>query len=87
MGSDTIKLIFTYLIALVVIVVGLGMLFISRNDPAETAQSLQLLLAGFIGSAITFVFSQESAKQATRAAQSSAAPQPDSTTTTTTTRP
>ncbi len=67
MQSDTIKLLFTYLIALVVIIGGGLMLYFTPDD------NLQLVVAGFIGSAITFVFSQESAKQATRAAQSSSA--------------
>jgi hypothetical protein len=67
MQSDTLKLLFTYLIALIVIVGGGAMLYYTPDD------NLQLVVAGFIGSAITFVFSQESAKQATRAAQSSTA--------------
>jgi hypothetical protein len=72
--TDTIKLIFTYTIAAIVIVGGGLMLFLARNDPADSgAQALQLVIAGFIGSAITFVFGQESATRATRAAQSSAA--------------
>jgi hypothetical protein len=69
MTADTIKLLFTYLIALVVIVGGGAMLFLTKDEPASPTA---LVISGFIGSAITFVFGQESATRATRAAQSSA---------------
>jgi len=69
---DTIKLLFTYIIATIVIVGGGLMLYATRLDPPESnSQNLSLLLSGFIGAAITFVFNRESATQATRAAQSS----------------
>jgi hypothetical protein len=68
------KLIFSYAVVLLVVAGGGLMLYLT------TDQNLQLVLAGFIGSALTFTFSQETAKQATRAAQSSSA----SNTTTTT---
>lgn len=67
MQADTIKLVFTYAIAVVVIVGGGAMLYFT-TDP-----DLRLVVAGFMGAAITFVFNRESATQATRAAQSSAA--------------
>jgi hypothetical protein len=70
MKADDVKLWFTYALATVVIVGGGAMLFVSRN---EANTDFALLVAGFIGSAITFVFNRESATQATRAAQSSAA--------------
>lgn len=74
MNADTIKLIYVYTIALVVIVGGGTMLYLIRLDPPESnSANISLLLAGFIGAAITFVFNRESATQATRAAQSSAA--------------
>ena len=73
MQADTIKLGFTYAIAFVVIVGGGLMLYVTRLDPPESSANLQLVLAGFIGAAITFVFNAESATRATRAAQSSAA--------------
>lgn len=66
MNADTIKLLFTYAIALVVIVGGGLMLYFADDT------DLRLVVAGFIGAAITFVFNRESATQATRAAQSSA---------------
>ena len=73
MNADTIKLIFVYTIAAIVIVGGGAMLYATRLDPPESAsQDYGLLIAGFIGAAITFVFNRESATQATRAAQSSA---------------
>ncbi len=78
MQSDTLKLLFTYTIAMTVIVGGGAMLYFTNDS------QLQLVISGFIGSAITFVFSQETAKQATRAAQATANPPADSTTTTTT---
>ncbi len=85
MGSDTIKLLFTYTIALV-IVVGGGVFLYATLGQAD-AESTRLAIVGFMGGATAFVFAQESSKQATRAAQSSTAPQSDSTTTTTTTHP
>jgi class 3 adenylate cyclase len=71
MQTDTIKLVFTYAIAAFIVVGGLVFLFVTRTDTG--ADSTRLLVGGFMGSAITFVFGQESAKAATRAAQSSAA--------------
>jgi hypothetical protein len=66
MNADTIKLWFTYITAQVVIVGGGAMLYFTQDN------DLRLVVAGFIGAAITFVFNRESATQATRAAQSSA---------------
>jgi len=71
MQTDTVKLVFTYLIALIVVVGGGAFLYLTLGQP--DAESTRLVVAGFMGSAITFVFGQESAKAATRAAQSSAA--------------
>ncbi len=71
--SDNIKLLFTYVTALLIIVGGGLMLYAIRlDDPANTnSANLSLLLAGFIGAAITFTFGRETATQATRASQSS----------------
>ncbi len=70
--SDNIKLVFTYLTALIVIVGGGLMLYGIRLDPPDSNSSnISLLLAGFIGAAITFTFGRETATQATRASQSS----------------
>jgi hypothetical protein len=73
MQSDTIKLVFTYTLALIVVVGGGAILFYTRLDPTDS-QSAQygLLIAGFIGSALTWAFTKEAATQATRAAESTA---------------
>ncbi len=73
MVSDNIKLMFTFLIAFIVIVGGGLMLYAIRLDDPDNTNSanLSLLLAGFIGAAITFVFGRETSTQATRASQSS----------------
>lgn len=63
MQTDQIKLLFTYVLASVVIVGGGVMLFVSR---LEAASDFQLVVAGFIGAAITFVFGAESATRAVR---------------------
>jgi hypothetical protein len=73
MQADTIKLLFTYVIAFVIIAGGGLMLYATRLDPPETTAQLQLVIAGFMGAAITFVFSAESSTRATRAAASTSA--------------
>ena len=83
MQTDTIKLLFTYTIALVIVVGGGAFLYATLGQ--ADAESTRLAIVGFMGGATAFVFAQESSKQATRAAQSSATPPPDSTTTTSTT--
>jgi hypothetical protein len=70
MEADTIKLWFSYSLAAVIIIGGGIMLFVSRN---EANSDFSLLIAGFIGGAISFVFNRESATQATRAAERKAA--------------
>lgn len=71
---DTIKAVFTYLIALVTIVGGGLFLYATR---LETADSLQILVGGFMGSALTFVFSSEvQTRTARQAAASTAAATP-----------
>ena len=71
--TDSIKLVFTYSIAAIIIVGGGLMLYFSRLDPAEQVSNLQLVIAGFMGASITWVFSSESSTRATRASQSSTA--------------
>lgn len=67
-GIDTVKVIYTYSIASMVIVGGLLFLYLSRNDPtASNTAALIPLISGFIGAAIQFVFNRET--QATTAAQ------------------
>ena len=53
---DTIRAVATYLIAFTVVVGGGLILFETRHDPAS---DLAVIVAGFIGSALTFVFSSE----------------------------
>jgi hypothetical protein len=83
MTGDTLKLLFTYIIATLVVVGGGAMLFFTRLDPSEAdVQGLRLLISGFMGGALSYVFTRETATQATRAAQSSfASAQPTVTTT------
>jgi hypothetical protein len=75
--ADTVKLVATYGLAFIVVIGGGAMLFVTRLDPPDS-QSAQygLLIAGFIGSALTWAFNREAATQATRAAQSSARGEP-----------
>jgi len=54
---DTIRALFTYVIALIVVVGGGSVIFVSRNDPSAT--DTVAIIAGFVGSALTFVFSSE----------------------------
>ena len=70
MKADDIKLWFSYGLAAVIIIGGGAMLYASR---LEANSDFSLLIAGFIGAAVSFVFNRESATQATRAAQASAA--------------
>jgi hypothetical protein len=70
--AENLKLVFTYVIALIIIVGGGIMLYNIRLDPPESGSAtLSLAIAGFIGGAITYVFNREAATQATRAAQAS----------------
>lgn len=58
MGTvDTIKALFTYGIAVIVVVGGGAGIYVSRNDPGAT--DTVAILAGFVGSALTFVFNSE----------------------------
>jgi len=66
MQADTVKLWWTYLIATVVVAGGGVMLYLTRLDPQP---GLSLVVAGFIGSALTFVFGAESATRASRASE------------------
>ena len=63
MQSDMVKLWFSYLIALIVIVGGGAMLYFTEDN------DLRLVVAGFIGAAISFVFNKESATGAVRSFQ------------------
>jgi class 3 adenylate cyclase len=69
--TDTIRALFTYLIALVVVVGGGAVLFFSRAE--STSSDLRVVVAGFIGSALTFVFGQEVQTRTARQAASQTA--------------
>ena len=70
MQTDTIKLIATYALAFIVVVGGGAILFVTRLDPPDSLSAQYgLLISGFIGGALTWAFTKESATQATRAAQ------------------
>jgi hypothetical protein len=73
---DTIRALFTYLIALIVIAGGgLALVVLGGAANANTTTDTRVVIAGFVGSALTFVFGSEvqtrTARQA--AAQTSAA--------------
>lgn len=74
MQADNAKLIFTYVIAIIVVAGGGAMLYLIRLDPADSGSGqLALALTGFMGLALGFVFNREAATSATRAAQNSTA--------------
>lgn len=66
--TDSIRMTFTYMIALVIVVGGGAFLFMTRSEP--DSQGTSLVIAGFIGAAITFVFGQETSTRASRASTS-----------------
>lgn len=61
---DTIKALFTYGIATVVVIGGGVMIFATRNEAAS--QDLRVIMAGFIGASLTFVFQQETQTRTAR---------------------
>lgn len=61
---DTIRAIFTYLIALVIVIGGGLILWSTYSDPS--ADNLALIVGGFIGSAVTWVFTSETATRSAR---------------------
>lgn len=69
-GIDMVRAVFTYSLALIVVVGGGGILVLTRAD--ETGD-LRVMLAGFIGSALTFAFGQEVQTRTARQAASSTA--------------
>lgn len=66
---DTIRAVATYLIAFTVVVGGGAIIFVSRGDPA--AKDIIAIVAGFIGSALTFVFGSEIQTRTARQAAAS----------------
>jgi hypothetical protein len=85
MGLDTLKVTYTYAIATIIVIGGLAILYFSRLDPPESnSQNLGLVVAGFIGIALQFVFQRETqtstARQVERATAAGVASQPTVTT-------
>lgn len=72
---DTIRALFTYATALIVVIGGGAAIYVSRGDPA--AADTVAIMAGFVGAALSFLFNQE---VATRTARQSAAVQAATTT-------
>jgi hypothetical protein len=71
---DTIKALFTYVIASFIVVGGFLVLYTTRLDPPESnSQNVALVVSGFIGSAITFVFGSEVQTRTARQAAASTA--------------
>lgn len=81
--SDNIKLVFTYSIAAILILGGLFILYQTRLDPPDQVADLKLIVSGFVGSAVTFVFYREAqtstARQVERNYATSASQQPTTT--------
>jgi hypothetical protein len=67
MNADTIKAAFTYLIAFTVVVGGFAVIYFTKSE--SSAAEIRLLIGGFIGSALTFVFVQENSTRASRSAE------------------
>jgi zinc transporter ZupT len=67
MNADTIKALFTYLTAFVLVIGGIGVLYLTSRD--ANATNLQVIIAGFVGSALTFLFVQENSTRASRSAE------------------
>jgi hypothetical protein len=66
---DTIKALFTYFTALTIVVGGGLILYLTRGE--ANAQNLQLIVSGFMGAALQFLFNRETQTQTAR--QSAAA--------------
>lgn len=64
MSVETIRVIYSHTIALVLIVGGLAFLYFAMDRPSATSTGLLVVVGGFIGAAITFVFGQAQASQA-----------------------
>jgi hypothetical protein len=61
-NTDAIKTFFTYLTALLLIMGSLTIIYLTRTDLA--AAEIRLLLAGFVGIALQFLFAARVADQA-----------------------
>lgn len=61
---DTIRALYTYTTALVVVIGGGIMIYMSRSDTGS--EDLRVIVAGFMGAAITFLFQQETQTRTAR---------------------
>lgn len=61
---DTIRAVFTYIMAMMIVVGGGLMIFLTRNESA--ASDLRVIIAGFMGAAIAFTFGQETQTRTAR---------------------
>lgn len=61
---DTIRAVFTYIIALIVVVGGGWVIYTSRGD--ASAADTVAIMAGFIGAALTFAFGSETQTRTAR---------------------
>ena len=62
--TDTLKLLFTYTISLVVIAGGLVFLYATRSETG--IEDIRVVVAGFIGSALTWTFGAETSTRVAR---------------------
>ncbi len=67
MNTEMIRLLFSYAIAATLIVGGLTFLFFAMDKPSASTSGLLVVVGGFVGAAIQFVFGGAQASQATRA--------------------
>jgi predicted lipid-binding transport protein (Tim44 family) len=84
MGIDSLKVLFTYGIAALLLVGGLLYLFLTRLDAAGAGATDRLALVGFMGIALNFVFMRETATNSARQTERAVAiqvPQPTATVT------
>lgn len=57
MSVDTIRAIFTYVTALIVVLGGGAIIYLSRGDPSSS--DVVAIVAGFVGAALSFLFGAE----------------------------
>lgn len=70
MKSDTIKLLASYLTAVVLALGGCLLLVFVWMQPIDGKEGVMALLAGFVGSAVTFLFTGNAGTAAVRTFQS-----------------
>lgn len=63
MTMETARAFFTYLTALVVVVGGILVIYLTRDD--ASASELRVIMAGFVGAALQFLFGSQISTQTT----------------------